>query len=261
MHRLTLAGCLLAASLGMALGSNAVAQQSVPAFQDDSSGGDQSRGELFFVIQELRQEVQRLQGQVEQQSNAIERLTRQSRERYVDLDERILELGERVTDLEDGGQPPSSGAGSSLSQGGSASIVAATVDRTREYRQPDSDEREAYSRIQNLIHQERDYEGAIDGIYDFIDTYPEGDLTVNAYYWLGEVYLVQDDLDQARQAFTIVMSRFDDHRKAPDALYKLGITHDRKGEPAEARRALEGVISRYSGSDAEPLARQYLEGL
>lgn len=247
--------------LALMLASGSVNAQS--SAQDDSGG--QSSGELFFVIQELRQEVRRLQGQVEEQANQIERLNRQGRERYVDLDERMQDLAQRLTRMEDGvAQTPSAGAG--IAQGGSGNIVAGTVDGgasrdRRNYRQPDEAERADYAVIQQRIHQDRDFDAALDAVYDFVDKYPEGDLTVNAYYWLGEIYLHQENLDQARRAFSIVVSRYDDHRKAPDALYKLAVTQQQRGEKDQARRSLEQVIERYPSADAVALARNLLASL
>ncbi|TVP55558.1 MAG: tol-pal system protein YbgF [Halomonadaceae bacterium] len=254
--------------LALMLAAGAVSAQSVSSFQDGSDREGQSSGELFFVIQELRQEVRRLQGQLEEQANQIERLNRQGRERYVDLDERLVDVGQRLSTVEDGMAKGSSAAGSGpgLSQGGSGNLVAGTVDSgasrdRRNYRQPDDAERAAYGIIQKRIHEEKDYDRAADAVYDFVEKYPEGDLTVNAYYWLGEIYLIQKNLDQARRAFSIVVSRYDDHRKAPDALYKLAVTQQQRGDKEDARRSLEQVIARYPNADAAPLARNLLGSL
>lgn len=81
---------------------------------------------------------------------------------------------------------------------------------------------------------------------------------MNAYYWLGEVYLVKPQLEQARQAFSIVATRYADHRKAPDAVYKLGVTLDRLDEKSEARRQMEQVVNDYPKSEAAQLAKKYL---
>src|SRR5699024_2850314 len=130
--------------------------------------------------------------------------------RYIDLDQRILDLSEKLSDQS---QAAPASSESAAEEGGSEKI--------REYRQPDAEEREAYQAIQDLIQKQKKYDEAISKLYEFIDTYPEGDLTVNAYYWLGEVYLAKPKPEQARQAFSIVATRYPDHRKAPDAVYKL----------------------------------------
>ncbi len=213
-----------------------------------SSSGNQATSELFYMIQQLQQEVRRLQGEVEEQRHMITRLQEQGRDRYIDLDQRILDLSEKMAS-----QPAPAPAASPASGSGDGQAVEA-----REYRQPGDEERKAYNEIQDLIRNQKAYDEAITRLYEFIDKYPEGDLTVNAYYWLGEVYLVKPQLEQAKQAFTIVATRFPDHRKAPDAVYKLGVTLDRMGESDEARRRMQSVVDDYPNSSAAELARKFL---
>lgn len=255
MRHLLMATVLLPLAFGPV--GSALAQSVSPVFQNNSSeaerkaGNSQANAELFYMIQQLQGEVRRLQGQVEEQQNLIDRLTKQSRDRYIDLDQRILKLSEKV---EEGPGDKRRSDSSSSDDGESGSEVVAKI-----YRQPSGEEREAYQQVQKLIHDDKDYDQAINGLYDFIDEYEEGDLTVNAYYWLGEVYLAEDQLNQARQAFTIVASRYGDHRKAPDAVYKLGVTLDRQGEKDQARSRMESVVRDYPNSSAASLAKKYLD--
>lgn len=253
MRHLLMATVLLPLALGQAGG--ALAQSVSPAFQDNASeaerkaGNSQANAELFYMIQQLQGEVRRLQGRVEEQRNLIDRLTKQSRDRYIDLDQRILKLSEKVAEA------PASNAGST----NSTAAAGESGVKTKIYRQPSDEERKAYQAIQTLIHQEKKYDQAINGLYDFIDEHEEGDLTVNAYYWLGEVYLVENQLEQARQAFTIVATRYGDHRKAPDAVYKLGVTLDRLGNKEQARSRMQTVLRDYPNTSAAELAKKYLD--
>ncbi|WP_100639711.1 tol-pal system protein YbgF [Marinobacter salexigens] len=231
----------------------ALAQSSTSAFQSNASeaqrkaNSSQATSELFYMIQQLQGEVRRLQGETEEQRHLIKRLQDQGRDRYIDLDQRILDLSEKVSSQPRVADSTGKGTGNKKN---SAQI--------REYRQPDAEERKAYNEIQNLIHSQKKYDEAISRLYEFIDKYPEGDLTVNAYYWLGEVYLVKPQLEQARQAFSIVATRYADHRKASDAVYKLGITLDRLDKKSEARQQMEQVLNDYPESDAAGLARKFL---
>jgi tol-pal system protein YbgF len=237
--------------LPLALGQAGVALAQSAQDSQRNAGNSQATSELFYMIQQLQGEVRRLQGEVEEQRHLINRLQQQGRDRYIDLDQRILDLSEKVASQPD---PKASAGAGSLGSGGSGPAVVA-----REYRQPGAEERKAYEQIQDLIRNQKKYDEAISRIYEFIDEYPEGDLTVNAYYWLGEVYLVKPQLEQAKQAFTIVATRFSDHRKAPDAVYKLGVTHDRLGDKEQARRSMQTVIEDYPSSSAADLARKFLE--
>ncbi|PPI84665.1 tol-pal system protein YbgF [Marinobacter maroccanus] len=244
MRNILMATVLLPLALGQAGVSLAQSAQNTQSNANNS----QATAELFYMIQQLQGEVRRLQGEVEEQRHLINRLQQQGRDRYIDLDQRILDLSEKVA------SQPAPEAGTSTSSQASGSAPTA-----KEYRQPDAEERKAYEQIQDLIRNQKKYDEAISRIYEFIDEYPEGDLTVNAYYWLGEVYLVKPQLEQAKQAFTIVATRFADHRKAPDAVYKLGVTHDRLGEKDQARRSMQTVIEDYPSSSAADLARKFLE--
>lgn len=249
---------LLVATVALAVSAGALAQSSTPAYQNNQSearrqsAGNQGNAELFFMIERLQQEVRSLRGELEEQRHQLDRLTQQSRERYIDLDQRLLELAEQ----QDQRQSSSRRSGGSSQAAASQRQVPQTVSRA--YREPTAEERETYEKIQTLIQQDKAYDQAIGQLYDFISEYPEGDLTVNAYYWLGEVYLVKPQLEQAKQAFTIVATRFQDHRKAPDALYKLGVVHDRMGEKDQAERYMKRVIDQYGASQAASLAKKYL---
>lgn len=234
--------------LPLALGQAGVTLAQSAQDTQRNANNSQATAELFYMIQQLQGEVRRLQGKVEEQRHQIERLQQQGRDRYIDLDQRILDLSEKVA------SEPAPAAST-----GNDSTASGRAPAAKEYRQPGAEERKAYEQIQDLIRNQKKYDEAISRIYEFIDEYPEGDLTVNAYYWLGEVYLVKPQLEQAKQAFTIVATRFADHRKAPDAVYKLGVTHDRLGEKEQARRSMQTVIEDYPSSSAADLARKFLE--
>jgi len=229
-----------------------LAQSSTPAFQNNTSeasrqaGNNQASSELFYMLQQLQGDVRRLQGEVEEQRHLVDRLEQQGRDRYIDLDQRILKLT--------AAQQQAQAAASAAPAPAPASVQA------KDYRQPSAEESKAYNGIVDLIRNQKKYDQAITQIYEFLDTYPEGDLTVNAYYWLGEVYLVKPQLEQAKQAFSIVATRFADHRKAPDSTYKLGVTLDRLGEKDEASRRMQTVVKNYPESSAAKLAQSYLDG-
>ena len=120
-------------------------------------------------------------------------------------------------------------------------------------------EQQAYEAALALT-RERKHEEAIAAFRAVLVDYPAGTLTANAFYWLGENYLAlaEPQLEQARQAFAQVVNLFPDHGKVPDALYKLGVVHDRLGSAAWAREYLQQVINEHDGSAAARLATSYL---
>jgi tol-pal system protein YbgF len=248
---------ILMATVALSLAGGALAQDSAPAFQNNQSegqrrvGSSQANAELFFMIERLQQEVRRLQGELEEQRYQLNQLSEQSRERYIDLDQRILNVTTKLESL-----PAGTGNADAGAEPTASSNQKAFEKKT--YREPSEQEQDAYQAIQKLIHEDKNYDRAIDRLYDFLAEYPEGDLTVNAYYWLGETYLIKPQLEQAKQAFTIVATRYPDHRKAPDAAYKLGVTYDRLDEEEKAKEQMRSVVQNYPQTKAAELARSYL---
>ena len=253
-------------SLAIALAFTASASaQSTPAFQTSSSSTATTQtqmnanAELLFMLEQLQQEVQSLRGMVEKQSHEIKQLKQQGRDRYRDLDQRLLKLqsGTRPSLPDSGGAPPVMPVPVKLAP--AATISPVTVPVTTNSK-PSAEQQRAYQQAYDLIKQKK-YEQAVDQLHKFIEIYPSSDLAGNAYYWLGEVYLVMPKFEQARQAFTVVVGSFASHRKASDAMYKLGVTYHRLGDLKEAKFYLSEVSKRYPESSAAKLAKEYKEKL
>jgi len=207
------------------------------------AAGGQSVGTLFLQVQQLQQEVMRLNGMVEEQANELRKLKAQSLERYMDLDKRLSAAGS--------GTPSSTGGGSTVAppvlSGGAAEIPG---------------EADAYQAAYSLVRSQ-DFDQAVTAFKQFLRKYPDGKYAANAHYWLGELYLVLDppDLESSRQAFTLLLSQYPDNAKAPDAMYKLGKVQFLKGNRERAREYLDRVIREYgnSNSSAVKLARDFID--
>lgn len=259
-----------AGSLTLLLAAGVVAQP-VPAYQNQqneagssSSPASASSGNaaLYDMIQQLQQEVRQLNGQLEEQQHRLSQLEAQSKSRYIDLDQRILDLNKKVAGITSAATAPagSTSGPSASAPGGASANSAQTQGGKGHYAPPSAAEQKEYEAIRGLIEAKK-YDQAIDRLFQFLSKYSKGDLTVNAYYWLGEVYLAQGQLEQAQQAFTIVSTRYSDHRKAPDALYKLAVILQRQKKTQDAENTLQQVISTYPGSHAAGLAKKDLASL
>ncbi len=205
-------------------------------------------GSLFYQLQQLQQEVMRMNGKIEEQANEIRVLKEQSLERYMELDRRLA-----------GGAAPATG-GEPTEQVVTAPVVTATAGSgNKGVEQPGeaSSYRAAYALVQG-----RDFEGAVKAFKQFLGEYPSGKYAANAHYWLGELYLVVEprNLEASRQSFALLLSEYPDNPKAPDALYKLGKVQFEKGNREKAREYLDLVISQYSGAnpDVARLAREFI---
>lgn len=215
-----------------------------PLATDANQGSQQNVGDLFVQVQELQQEVMRLNGMVEQQANEIRVLKEQSLERYMDLDRRLAGGSARVpAPVRDAGNgqgstPPSNGRVSAEQPG----------------------EGDAYRAAYALVRGQ-EFDEAVTSFKQFLDRYPDGRYAPNAHYWLGELYLVVKPAapELARQSFTLLLDEYPQNAKVPDAMYKLGQVHYVKGNRDKAREYLDRVIREHGDSAAANLAREFID--
>jgi len=211
--------------------------------------------EVYLLVQQLQQEVRELRGKVEELNYRVNQSSKQERERYLDLDRRLLELSKGVSK-----SPVVGGGGASITSSKTVDNTAAVTPQASASGVTESSQsvRASYNDAYDLIKQRR-YDEAVTALHTFIKNNPNSDLTPNAYYWLGEVYLVLPKLEQARQSFIVVVGKYPEHRKAADALYKLGVTYHRLGNDDEATTYLEQTLEKYPDSSAANLAREYIK--
>ena len=215
-----------------------------------AGGQRQNLGNLFYQIQQLQQEVMRLNGKVEEQAHELRKLKEQSLQRYVDLDKRLS-----------GAAPAASGntGGSSVTSPVVSTPSAVAGGGSQAAEQPG--EGEAYRAAYALVRAQQ-FDRAVPAFQQFLQDYPAGKYAPNAHYWLGELFLVVQppDLESARQSFTLLLSQYPDNNKAPDAMFKLGKVQFEKGNREKAREYLDRVIREYgsTNSSAVKLARDFI---
>ena len=212
-------------------------------------------GALVIQLQQLQEEVRRLNGIVEQQSAEIDRLKEQSLERYIDLDRRLADLAE--------GAGPSTGTddGAGLTFGGTSTPGATNPDNTVPGQLvAEPGEEPAYQAAYNYV-KARNFPEAVEAFQKFLARFPLGAYAPNAHYWLGELYLVitPPEPELARQSFKLLLDQYPDNAKVPDALYKLGKVHFLKGNRERSRSYLDQVIAQYPEHPAAQLARDFLD--
>jgi tol-pal system protein YbgF len=226
--------------------------------------------ELFFLVEQLKQEVMMLRGIVEEKDYEIRQMQKLSKERYRDIDQRLQDLSKKLAnagiDSRDGlvtqsasvaNQPPSEATGVVIPVGlGGEVVPVQTPKRAGGAVKETEEQKVAYQNAYNYV-RDKNFPEAIEALHAYVEKYPEGDLTGNAFYWLGEVYLVLPKLEQAKQAFSIVVKTFPGHRKLPDAMYKLAVTLDRLQDPASAEQYLKQVQQKFPNSTAAKLAENY----
>jgi tol-pal system protein YbgF len=216
--------------------SGATSSVTVSASPGASRQGQLS--EIFVQMQQLQHEVQELRGLVEQQNFDIQTLKQQGKDNYIDLDKRISALQ------------------SNASSGGSATTTEALSNTGAEAMPATGAEKDSYDAAYkqlDLGHKD----DAIAAFQKHVALYPNGKYAPNAYYWMGQIYLSQSQLEPAREQFVTLLKNFPDDRKAPDAKFALGKVYFQQGKKAEAKKLILDVSQGDSRTAA--LAKTFLQ--
>jgi tol-pal system protein YbgF len=113
----------------------------------------------------------------------------------------------------------------------------------------DPEAKPAYEAALALVNA-RQYDRALDALAAFLVKYPDHPYADNAMYWRGECYFAKGDYLHASEQFEGTVTRFPAGNKAPDALLKLGMSHQKLGNPAKAKECFDRLAHAYPQSEA-----------
>ena len=187
-------------------------------------------------IDYLQSDIDELKGAIEVHTHQIETILERQRELYLEIDKRV----------------------DALKQQSPVATVGATSPANP---QPMVDEATQYENAVNLILKTKEYDKAIPAFETFIATYPNGEYTANAHYWLGQLLFNQQQWQAAKDQFETLVSRYASSAKRPDALLKLGNIAQRENQTAVAGEFYRRVINEYPNSSARKLAEAQLNKL
>lgn len=203
------------------------------------------QAELYYQMQLLQQEVQDLRGLVEQQSYELKQLKQQRLDDYIDLDRRIGQMS---------AAPATTNATAATA---SPSPVARQETVAQAEETAPMEELTSYRAAIDLVLKQRDFEGGITALRDHLQTFPSGHYAANAQYWLGQIYLQQNELPQSRDWFARMVKEHPNHQKAPEAKFKLGKVYHLLGDAEQAKKILEEVAN--ANVAVASLAEDYLQ--
>jgi tol-pal system protein YbgF len=201
---------------------------------------NQSLVNMTQQVSSLERRSDELQGRIEELEHHASTTAERQRDLYIDLDARIQELETAVQSR----HAPSVLDGGTLSPG--------------QLPVPGGSDRDNYQAAFELLKEQR-YEPAAMAFEQFLKSYPDSELADNAQYWLAESYYVTQGFDRALADFRIVITRYPDSRKVPDALLKMGYCNYELKQWEAARTALRRVQDEFPETTAARLAGQRLQ--
>ena len=194
---------------------------------------EESLDVIYQKISALEQEIATLRNLIEENTYLIERYQELQQQRYLDLDKRLHSLlsGE-LKDLNE------------------QSLNLNDLNSTEEI--------DLYKEALELFEVSR-YAEALEVFRDLIISFPEGTYSADAYFWSGELYLAQEQLEDAREHYLVVAEKFKDHDRVADCLYKLGVIEKVLLNNEAANSYFSRLISEYPDTGAAELAKRYME--
>jgi len=105
------------------------------------------------------------------------------------------------------------------------------------------------------------YDLALLGFRQYLESFPDTDLADNASYWIGECFYRQQKYADAIAEYDQVLTRYPRSDKTASALLKKGYAQIELGERRQGVEQLEKVVKNFPSSDEANLARQRLQSL
>jgi len=220
-----------------------------------------SNADTGVKLDELSTEIERLQAKLEDTNRRLSQLSQQIAETQGDL------LRMR------GGNPAPSGIGlppgtppTSPSTNPSSPRVGEASPNPRDPAAPETVVRPGVAATPSELYDtayadytKGRYALAIQGFQEYLEAYPNTDLSDNAQYWIGESHYAQKKHREAIADFDRLLKDWPRSDKAPSALLKKGYALFELGQKAEAVVSLQYVIHEHPASEEARLARARLK--
>ena len=193
--------------------------------QDDNSASDI----LFLKIQELEIEIAELRNQVESQNHLIEKLLKESSE----------ESDKGSTIIKD------------ISADNAIRFKGVSDIKSKE---------DVYSAATKYL-ENQNYDDAFKLFKFFTETFVDEQKTPLAFFWLGEISLINNDIEKSKGYFLDLVSSYPDHYRVPLAHKKIGDIYLKNNDVEMAIDRYNYVIREYPNNAASSQALQLLKNM
>lgn len=220
---------------------------------ESGSGNSTLMADHEARLQALEAESSKIYGTAEEVAHAVERLAQK-----VDMIAKDLEL--RLRDIE---QAIENGAAASAEKKKVTGQTANQYNQTQETVKPVPGQISA-TQLYNDAYEfmkKASFATAEEWFEAFTERFPEHNKAENAYYWLGEVRLVQKKPQEALVAFGESIKKFPAGARAADSLLKMGVAFEQIGKNELAQTTWQKLTKDFPESSAAENAKNRLENL
>ena len=202
---------------------------------------------LLEKLNKLEEEIANLSNNLDQNTYELQRIEDANQLRYMDLDKRIHQLETLILlSNEDDNQDQ---------------IVSGDIDENPLSDLIANDESEEefllWSNSLKLIENSR-YSEAAENLRLLILSFPRGEYSIEAYFYLGDIYFQQQMYQDSIETFNSLLVNFPDNNRTPETIFKLGLNFLRLEDEIAAISNFNNVIHNYPESSAAILSEEEL---
>lgn len=96
------------------------------------------------------------------------------------------------------------------------------------------------------------------GFKAYLELFPNSDLTDYCHFYLAEISYQTGDYEQAIAEYSIVINRYPQSSRVPNALLKLGLCYKNLNDAAKAQEYFRSLIQKYPNTEEAAQARARL---
>ena len=184
---------------------------------------------LFLKIQELEAEIAELRNKIESQNYLIEKL----------INESLSSIDENTDDIEN---------------------LALNADiRFKGIEDPKSKDQIYIAATDALEAQ--DFDKAYNLFNYFVESFDDEEKTPLAFFWLGEISLINNDFVISENHYMELITRYPNHYRVPLAHKKIGDIYLKNNDQKTAKDKYNFVVREYPNNTASSLALQLLKNM
>ncbi len=213
-----------------------------------------SQADLDFMLEPLQREIQILKNAVEENREYLQRPREELAALRRDFEVRLNELEggldkarkEMEVKLNEVSKVSRAEPPKEVPTTGEASSQAAM---------------EALYKNAKQTYERKDFAAAREKFKAFLAVYPEGTLSDNAQFWIGESFYSEKDYEKAIIAYDDVVKKFPKGDKIPSAMLKQALCWLELGDKTFARSLLKRVIREHPNTQQAKIANEKLRGI
>ena len=202
---------------------------------------------LLEKLNKLEEEIANLSNNLDQNTYELQRIEDANQLRYMDLDKRIHQL-ETLILLSNEDDNQDQIASGDIDENPLSDLIA-----------NDESEEEflLWSNSLKLIENSR-YSEAAENLRLLILSFPQGEYSIEAYFYLGDIYFQQQMYQDSIETFNSLLINFPENNRTPETIFKLGLNFLRLEDEIAAISNFNNVIQNYPESSAAILSEEEL---